>query len=206
MIHLENGARGSPKVYSQLVVLTNARRMCWRGRGRRLFFYKRAKYTGRADLCGTTTLASARETLKQRKQAVETAAEYQPLLLWVPQSHPCLTTVLVAASLTSWISPEQSSNSRILFVCLFVCLFKMWLFNLFGPGRQFSLLLLAGGGESKNMCVSEGGVGRDELGVSSLITLNLIFEMESFTHLMMVIQDFKEDINNSLKEIQGEHR
>jgi hypothetical protein len=56
------------------------------------------------------------------------------------------------------------------------------------------------------MCVSEGGVGRDELGVSSLITLNLIFEMESFTHLMMVIQDFKEDINNSLKEIQGEHR
>lgn len=42
------------------------------------------------------------------------------------------------------------------------------------------MLLLAGDRDSKHMCVSEGGVGRDQHGVF-LITLNLMFEMESFT-------------------------
>lgn len=73
----------------------------------------------------------------------------------------------------SYISPEKSRNSHMFF--------KTPLFNLFGLGRLFSLLLLAEGGGSKHTCVSEGGVGRDQCGASSLITFNLIFEMESFT-------------------------
>lgn len=73
----------------------------------------------------------------------------------------------------SYISPEKSRNSHMFL--------KTRLFNLFGPGRLFSLLLLAGGGGSKHMCVSEGRVGRDQCEVSSLIALSLIFEVESFT-------------------------